>query len=136
MLGADLAYLGTRFIATQESDAPDDYKRMLVESGIADLAYTSAVNGVAANWLQPSLRRHGRPAMPAPDQPGTGHLPPGVQPWKNVWSAGQGVGLINDIPTVSELVRRLRREYVLACAAPSLARGCSRSTFRPEGDKP
>jgi len=137
VLGADLAYLGTRFIATQESDAPDDYKRMLVESGIADLAYTSAVNGVAANWLQPSLRRHGLDQpMPAPDQPGTGHLPPGVQPWKNVWSAGQGVGLINDIPTVSELVRRLRREYVLACAAPSLARAAARDPLFNEGDKP
>lgn len=139
VLGADLAYLGTRFIATQESDAPGDYKRMLVESGITDLAYTPAVNGVAANWLRPSLCRHGLdPAMPAPDQPGTGHLPPGVQPWRNLWSAGQGVGLINDIPTVAELVRRLRREYVQACAAPSFA-GAASASFDPlfnEGDKP
>ncbi|MBH1965162.1 MAG: nitronate monooxygenase [Comamonadaceae bacterium] len=126
VLGADLAYLGTRFIATQESDAPEDYKRMLVDSEIADLAYTAAVNGVPANWLLPSLRQHGLdPAMPKPNQPGAEHLPAGVRPWKNVWSAGQGVGLINDIPTVSELVRRLRNEYVQACGVPSMVQAAS-----------
>ena len=123
VLGADLAYLGTRFIATQESDAPDDYKRMIVEAGVTDLAYTPAVNGVAANWLAASLRSHGfdprDPRVPAHHD--VSHLPPGMQPWKTVWSAGQGVGLIDDIPTVAQLVRRLRDEYVQACDRPSMA---------------
>ncbi len=122
VLGADLAYLGTRFIATRESGAPEEYKRMIVEAGITDLAYTAAVNGVPANWLLPSLQKHGLdPKGPTPDRHGSDHLPPGARPWQNLWSAGQGVGLIEDIPSVGELVQRLRREYVQACALPSMA---------------
>ncbi len=122
VLGADLAYLGTRFIATQESGAPEEYKRMIVDAEITDLAYTPAVNGVPGNWLLPSLRKFGLdPQMPAPSMHSVEHLPPDVRPWRNVWSAGQGVGLINDIPSVDQLVRRLRREYVDACARPSMA---------------
>ena len=122
VLGADLAYLGTRFIATQESGAPDGYKQMLVDARVTDLAYTPAVNGVPANWLLPSMLQYGLdPKAPGPDRQSTDHLPPGVRAWKDVWSAGQGVGLINDIPSVNELVRRLRREYVEACARPSMA---------------
>lgn len=123
VLGADLAYLGTRFIATQESDAPEAYKRMIVDAEVTDLAYTPAVNGVPANWLVPSLRSHGFDPHDSrvPAHHDTSHLPPGMQPWKTVWSAGQGVGLIRDIPTVDELVRRLRQEYVQACEVPSMA---------------
>lgn len=123
VLGADLAYLGTRFIATQESDAPEDYKRMIVEAEVTDLAYTPAVNGVPANWLVPSLRSHGFDPRDGrvPARHDVSHLPPGMRPWKTAWSAGQGVGLIHDIPAVGELVRRLRTEYVEACARPSMA---------------
>jgi nitronate monooxygenase len=130
VLGADLAYLGTRFIATRESAAPDAYKRMLVEALITDLAYTPAVNGVPANWLLPSMRTHGvDPASPAPERGSTEHLPPGIRPWRDVWSAGQGVGLIHDIPAVDELVRRLRREYLEACRRPSMADAAASSDF-------
>ncbi len=123
ILGADLAYMGTRFIATQESGAPKEYKEMLVSQGAADLLYTPAINGVAANWLVESMRRAGLdPArLPRPDGHGTQHLPASAKPWVNVWSAGQGVGLIHDIPPVAELVLRLRREYVAACALPDMA---------------
>jgi len=125
LLGADLSYLGTRFIATQEADAPDEYKRLLVSQTSADLIYTGDIAGVPANWMIESIRRAGLDPSALPKPLGRGmrhdHLPPDVTPWKNLWSAGQGIDLIDDIPTVSELVRRLRAEYIAACEAPSLA---------------
>jgi nitronate monooxygenase len=124
VLGADLAYLGTRFIATEESDAPAEYKSLLVSQTSADLAYTGDIAGVPANWMIESIRRVGLDPDNLPKPTGRGmrhdHLPESVVPWKNLWSAGQGVDLIEDIPTVAELVRRLRREYVAACETPSM----------------
>jgi nitronate monooxygenase len=124
VLGADLAYLGTRFIATQEADAPDEYKQLLVSQTSTDLVYTGDIAGVPANWMLESIRMVGLDPDNLPKPLGRGmrhdHLPPGVTPWKNLWSAGQGVDLIDDIPTVAELVERLRREYVAACETPSL----------------
>jgi len=125
VLGADLAYLGTRFIATREADAPDEYKALLVSESSTDLIYTGGVAGVPANWLTASIRRVGLDPDNLPQPLGRGmrhdHLPPGVQPWKNVFSAGQGIDLIDDVPTVAELVARLRAEYVAACELPSFA---------------
>jgi nitronate monooxygenase len=123
ILGADLAYLGTRFIATRESLAPDAYKAMLVEGTSADVVYTHAINGLPASWLKASLRSVGLDPddLPKPTGRGTDHLPRGIKPWRNVWSAGQGIGLIHDVPSVAELVRRLQAEYVLACTMPSMA---------------
>jgi nitronate monooxygenase len=123
ILGADLAYLGTRFIATREASAPDEYKAMIVAGGVADLLYTDAVNGVPAMWLKASMRAVGlQPEqLPKPLKRGTEHLPAGVKPWKNLWSAGQGIGLIRDIPAVAELVRRLQHEYLSACATTDMA---------------
>ena len=125
VLGADLAYMGTRFIATQESGVDPAYHQLLVESTSADLLYTGAISGVPANWMVKSMEALGLdPAhlpQPAGKGHGTGHLPEGVQPWKNLWSAGQGVDLIADIPTVADLVARLRREYVAACDMASMA---------------
>ncbi len=124
VLGADLAYLGTRFIATREADAPDEYKELLVSQTSTDLVYTGDIAGVPANWMLESIRRVGLDPDNLPKPLGRGmrhdHLPSGVTPWKNLWSAGQGVDLIHDIPTVAELVRRLRREYVAACETPSM----------------
>jgi nitronate monooxygenase len=122
ILGADLAYLGTRFIATREAAVPDAYKAMLVEGGAADVVYTNAINGVPANWLKASIRAVGLDPeqLPKPTKRGTDHLPPGITPWKNVWSAGQGIGLIHDIPRVAELVRQLQTQYVAACSTPDM----------------
>jgi nitronate monooxygenase len=124
VLGADLAYLGTRFIATQESLAPDEYKRMLVAQRSADLIYTEKVAGVAANWLVGSLRAAGLDPDALPEPRGKGmrhdHLPEGAKPWKNLWSAGQGIDLIDDIPAVADLVGRLKREYAQACQVPAM----------------
>ena len=124
VLGADLSYLGTRFIATKESRASDAYKAMIERGTSADLMYTPDIAGVAANWMIESMVAAGLdPAdLPKPLKPGMthAHLPDGVKPWKNLWSAGQGIDLIDDIPTVAELVARLRREYVAACEMPSM----------------
>lgn len=122
ILGADLAYLGTRFIATEESGAHEAYKALLVSQRSVDLMYTPKIAGVAANWLTESMRMVGLdPANlpePEPGQRGAGHLPPTVKPWANLWSAGQGIDQIDDIPTVAALVERLRSEYDRACRTP------------------
>ncbi|MCB2048272.1 MAG: nitronate monooxygenase [Novosphingobium sp.] len=125
VLGADLAYLGTRFIATREAGAPDAYKQMIVEAGVTDVTYTAAYTGLAASWLKPSLRQVGLDpdTLVAPEKHGHDHLPEGQKPWKDVWSAGQGAALIHDIPTVAELVERLRSEYAAACAVPAFGQG-------------
>jgi nitronate monooxygenase len=124
ILGADLAYLGTRFIATREASAPDEYKAMIVSGSVADVMYTDAINGVPAMWLKASIRAMGLEPdkLPKPLQRGTDHLPPEIKPWKNLWSAGQGIGLIKDVPTVAELVRRLQQEYLCACSTPDMAK--------------
>ena len=124
LLGADLAYLGTRFIATQESNARSEYKQLLLSQSSADLMFTPAISGVSANWLQASMRKVGLDPTDLPTPQGAmhhGHLPEGVRPWVNLWSAGQGIDLIDDVPTVAELVRRLRAEYVAACELPDMA---------------
>ncbi len=125
ILGADLSYLGTRFIATRESRAADAYKAMLVGGTSADLMYTPEIAGVAANWMIESMRAVGLDPTNLPKAAagkiGYSHLPEGVKPWKNLWSAGQGIDLIDDIPSVADLVARLRREYVAACQTPDMA---------------
>ena len=125
ILGADLAYLGTRFIATKEAEVSDEYKQLLVTQTSADLVYTGKIAGVPANWLIESIRRAGLDPDQLPEPLGRGmrhdHLPEHAQPWKTIWSAGQGIDLITDIPSVAELVRRLRQEYVAACRIPDMS---------------
>ncbi|MBB1483902.1 nitronate monooxygenase [Tessaracoccus sp. MC1865] len=98
-LGADLAYMGTRFVATAESRASDDYRRQIVEAGAADIVYTPEVSSIPANFLAASLAAAG-------DQTRDEYTA-----WRDIWSAGHGVAGIHDIPTVDELVRRLAVEY-------------------------
>jgi nitronate monooxygenase len=126
VLGADLVYLGTRFIATRESEAAPDYKELLMCSSSADLIYTDRITGVPTSWLAPSLRRVGLapedlPARRSADARDRSHLPPGARPWKSIWSAGHGIDLIHDAPSVAELVGRLRGEYAAACNVPHVA---------------
>jgi nitronate monooxygenase len=123
VLGADLAYLGTRFIATEEAAVPDEYKQLLVSEGAHDLQYTGAITGIPANWISESIRRVGLDPQALPEPRGKrsrDHLPTSVRPWANLWSAGQGIDLIDDIPSVAELVLRLRSEYVEACDIPDM----------------
>ncbi|MBR0681329.1 nitronate monooxygenase [Roseomonas eburnea] len=110
--GADLAYLGTRFIATTESRAPEDYKRMVLAATAKDIVYTPAISGVNANFLRPSIEAAGLDPDNLPDYgrdvaPGNHER----RAWKNIWSAGHGVGAIEDVPSTAELCARLKREY-------------------------
>ena len=116
VLGADLVYMGTRFLATREAHASDAHKQMIVDSTAAEIVYSPAFTGIPANYLARSLIACGldpqnivwRSDGEALD------LDPGRErpkAWKDIWSAGQGVGSISDVPTVAELVARLRREY-------------------------
>lgn len=118
MLGADLAYLGTRFIATRESLAPDAFKQMILDSSAKDIIYTAAISGVHANFMRASIIAAGGD----PDNLQSSvkmHISAEgeAKAWKDVWSAGQGVGSIDDIPTTAELCSRLIAEYSEACAA-------------------
>lgn len=113
-MGADLAYVGTRFIATREADAAPEYKAMLLASGIEDVIYTPYFSGVRGNYLKASIvaagldptevaRAHERPLAVTGD---------GLKKaWKDIWSAGHGVGGISDLPSVAALVDRLDAEF-------------------------
>lgn len=112
LMGADLAYIGTRFIATQEAQADPEYKQMLLESSADDIVYTPAISGMNANFLRNSIIRAGLdPDAPSAEAGRGGNAGDIAKAWKHVWSAGQGVGTISDICTASELCARLVSEY-------------------------
>ena len=115
-LGADFAYLGTRFIATEEANAEPEYKKMLEESAAKDIVYSSLFTGVLGNYLKPSIENAGMDPENLPDADKTSmNFGSGgntdSKAWKDIWGSGQGIGSIQDSPTVSELVGRLKKEY-------------------------
>jgi nitronate monooxygenase len=120
-LGADLAYLGTRFIATREANAKDEYKSMIVGSAASDIIYTNLFTGVHGNYLKPSLAAAGLDPddLPVADKTKMNFGSGGnmkAKAWRDVWGSGQGVGSIDDVPNVAELVARLESEYRTAAA--------------------
>ncbi len=124
VLGADLAYLGTRFIATRESNAQQAYKQMLIDSTAGDVVYTDAISGTNANFLWPSLETLGHRREELVQGVGKGKLKAladEAKAWRDVWSAGHGVATIHDAPPVHELCDRLAAEYRAACALPPSA---------------
>ncbi len=124
VLGADLAYLGTRFIATRESNAQQAYKQMLIECTAEDVVYTDAISGTNANFLWPSLEALGHRREELVQGVGKGKLKAladEAKAWRDVWSAGHGVATIHDAPPVRELCDRLAAEYRAACALPPSA---------------
>jgi len=116
-MGADLAYMGTRFINTDESIAPEAYKKMIVDAGANDVVYTAAISGVHANFLAASLKAAG---ITAEDLKKDVKIDFGkemdteAKAWKTIWSAGQGVTTIKDSIPVKALVERLRSEFIAA----------------------
>ena len=118
-MGADLAYVGTRFIATAEANAAERYKAMIVESSAADIVYTPFFSGVHGNYLKPSIAAQGLDpdALPEADKTKMSFGTNRVRPWKDIWGAGQGVGTITDAPPAAEVIARLTREYAAARAA-------------------
>ena len=123
-LGADLGYIGTRFLASAESAASAEYKRMVIESGFDQLIYTDKFSGIGCNFLKPSLDRYGLdPATMPPKRPDLSSLADSEgKLWRDVWTAGHGVATIHDAPPVAEIVERMAKEYAAACRlGPSTA---------------
>ena len=115
-LGADFAYMGTRFIATKEANADPEYKKMLEESAADDIVYSSLFTGVSGNYLKPSIKNAGMDPDNLPDADkssmnfGSGGNTKS-KAWKDIWGSGQGIGLIEDSPSVGELVDRIKAEF-------------------------
>ncbi|WP_426417136.1 NAD(P)H-dependent flavin oxidoreductase [Aestuariirhabdus sp. LZHN29] len=116
-MGADMAYMGTRFINTRESQASNDYKAMVVEADAGDIIHTPAVSGVPASFMRQSLEQAGYDLAQL-SNPGEVNYGEKLKPvddeakaWKSVWSAGHGVAVINDVPTTETLCKRLQQEY-------------------------
>jgi len=125
-MGADLAYVGSAFIATDEARASEAYKQCIVDSTSDDIVYSSLFTGVHGNYLKPSVRAAGLD----PD-----HLPEGdistmnfaggaaAKAWKDIWGCGQGIGAVHGVVPTAELVERLQREYAAARERLGLALG-------------
>ena len=115
VLGADYVYMGTRFIATEESLAQDEYKQMVLDSSVRDIVASDAITGVKANWLRGSL-------VSAGYKPESMSVPANidfaaaddVKRWRDIWAAGQGVGVIDEVQSVLEVVNQLETEYICA----------------------
>ncbi len=113
-MGADLAYMGTRFINTKEAIATEDYQNMIIQGGTSDIVYTAAVSGVHGNYLKHSLEAAGITeemwnSKSKMDFSKTADTE--AKAWKNIWSAGQGVATIKDNLPASELIDRLKKEF-------------------------
>jgi len=115
-LGADFAYMGTRFIATKEANADQGYKQMLIESAADDIVYSNLFTGVSGNYLKPSIKNAGLDPdnLPEADKSSMNFGSGGntdAKAWKDIWGSGQGIGLIKDDPSVEELVERISKEF-------------------------
>ncbi len=119
-MGADLAYLGSAFIATEEANAVGAYKQMIVESGADDIVYSNLFTGIHGNYLKGSVEAQGMDpnALPESDASAMNFASGSSKPksWKDIWGAGQGVGAVHEIAPASEVVARLTREYEAAKA--------------------
>ncbi len=115
-LGADLAYIGTRFIASHEANAPEAYKQMIVASRAEDIVYTNLFTGVHGNYLRGSIVNAGLDpdALPESDKGAMNFGSGRSKAWRDIWGAGQGVGQIGEVLPTAEIVARLEREYLAA----------------------
>lgn len=120
-MGADLAYMGSAFIATKEANAVQGYKDMIVESTGEDIVYSNLFTGVHGNYLRPSIERAGLDPDNLPQaDPSKMNFGSGgnteAKAWKDIWGCGQGIGVLNDIPSTADFVDRLAAEYETAKA--------------------
>lgn len=111
---ADFAYMGTRFIATDECMASKEYKQMLVDSGIDDIIYTDGVSGVNANFLKPSIEKAGVDLSLKKEEDFSQLSGANAKAWKDIWSAGHGTAGIDKVSSVKDLVSQLKQEYKAA----------------------
>jgi nitronate monooxygenase len=120
-MGADLAYIGSAFIATQEAGAQQAYKQMIVESTGEDIVYTNLFTGVHGNYLRPSIEASGLDPdnLPTSDASAMNFGSGGnskAKAWRDIWGCGQGIGAVKEIPTAADLIARLSDEYDQALA--------------------
>jgi nitronate monooxygenase len=115
-MGADFAYMGTAFIASEEARAVEDYKRMITESGAEDIVYTNLITGVHGNYLKPSLRNAGLDPdkLENSDPSAMNFSSDRKKKWKDIWGAGQSVGGVHEVAPTAKLVDRLAAEYAAA----------------------
>jgi nitronate monooxygenase len=124
-MGADFAYIGSRWLATRESNVSDAYRDAIVGSSAADIVYTNLFTGVHGNYLRKSIIAAGLDPdnLPESDKSKMSFGAGSAKAWRDIWGAGQGVGLMDDVPTVAEMVERLKAEYDAArrriCAGAS-----------------
>jgi nitronate monooxygenase len=124
-MGADLAYMGTRFINTKESKASEEYRKMIINSGASDIVYTAAISGVSANFLRPSLEAMGitEEMLSSTKKIDFGKelsaAESEAKAWSTLWSAGQGVTSIQDNPAVKELIEQMKDDFIRAIKAQS-----------------
>ena len=119
-MGADLAYMGTRFINADESKAPQEYKDMIIEAGASDVTYTASISGVHANFLAASLKAAGitEEDLKKDTKIDFGkELDTEAKAWKTIWSAGQGVTTIENTIPIAELIGNLKTEFKTAIEA-------------------
>ena len=125
MMGADLAYMGTRFINTQECMVQEDYKQQITQTTASDIVYTPAISGINANFIRQSIEAAGLDleTMERPtsidfgaelDEANSDVETQHAKPWKDIWSAGHGVGSIDNVPSASDLVNQLQAQYQAA----------------------
>ncbi len=119
-MGADMAYIGSPFIATNEARAVDGYKQMIVDSNANDIVYSNYFTGVHGNYLKPSIAAAGMDPDNLPEgdvsQMDFEKATTGAKAWKDIWGCGQGIGAIKEVGPTSALVDRLEREYLAAKA--------------------
>jgi len=122
-MGADLAYIGSAFIATHEARASDAYKQAIVECNSDDIVYSNLFTGVHGNYLAPSIRAAGLDPQHLPESdPSKMNFAEGsTKAWKDIWGCGQGIGAVDVVLPAAELVARLRREYAAARRRLALA---------------
>ena len=115
-MGADLAYIGSAFIATHEANAVDAYKQMIVEGAAGDIVYSNLFTGVHGNYLRQSIVASGLDpeALPQSDPSAMNFGSTRVKPWKDIWGSGQGIGAVKSIMPAADLIERLKREYEAA----------------------
>ena len=128
-IGADLAYIGSAFIATDEARASDAYKQAIVEGSSDDIVYSSLFTGVHGNYLKASIRAAGLDPDNLPESDPSkmdfGGGESAKKAWKDIWGCGQGIGAIRQVVPTAELVARLAREYQAARARLSLAQAAA-----------
>jgi nitronate monooxygenase len=120
-MGADLAYVGSAFIATQEANADPAYKQMIVASSGEDIVYTNLFTGVHGNYLRPSIEKAGLDPdnLPTSDASAMNFGSGGnskAKAWRDIWGCGQGIGAVKEVPSAAELIARLSDEYDQALA--------------------